>query len=246
MKNIFTRARRVTVLCVLTAFLIIPASVSFGQDFTTSAGAGSKALLFTFSGLSILGANAFDGGLGGKYFLSDAFAVRAALRYATAFQDILFAGPVPAGSSAKDGSQSGTRLGLSGAAEYHFLKTRVSPYAGGGLGLTYTFTKHTTPVLSPADPTITNNSRTGETISGNSFFGGTAFNVCGIAGVEFFIVKEVSLGAEYQFGYTLNAPAQEKITSTVGTTTTTTTTKFAASSLIGISAVGTLTLAVYF
>jgi opacity protein-like surface antigen len=241
-------ALRITALCIVALFLFVPASKTFGQDDASSVGAGSKAMLFTFSGLSVLGANAFDGGFGGKYFLTDAWALRAALRFATAFQSVNYPLTVPVGLSVKAGSQSGTRLGLTGDLEYHFLKSRVSPYAGGGLGITYTFTKSRTPEVGspPPDPTITDNLRTGETINGNTFIGGTAFNIGLIGGVEFFITKEVSLGAEYQFGYTLNARNKEKITSTTGSTTNTQTTSFPSAHFIGISSVGSLALAIYF
>ena len=57
-------------------------SSATAQDFATSIGQGSKAILFTFNGLSALGAGSYNGGIGGKFFLSPALALRAGLQFA--------------------------------------------------------------------------------------------------------------------------------------------------------------------
>jgi opacity protein-like surface antigen len=201
-------------------------------------------MLFSFSGLATLGASEFDGGIGAKYYLLDQLALRIGLPFAYANQSI--PANAPAGSTGTDGSTSAVRFGLSAAAEYHLLKTRVSPYVGGGLGFTNTSTKSKTAVVAPLTQSTTDNRAAGETIGGNGFAAGTAFDVGGIAGVEFFIVKELSLSAEYQLGYLMNARSDQKVTTVVGTTTTTTTTQEGTLSQFGISAAGVLTLSVYF
>jgi hypothetical protein len=240
MKNIFTRTRRVTVLCVLTAFLIIPASVSFGQDFTTSVGQGAKALLFSFDGLANLGAREFNGGIGGKYFLTDPLALRIGIPFAFVNQSVP-ANP-PAGVAGTDGSISGMRLGISGAVEYHLLKTRVSPYVGGGLGFTFTSTTIKPPATGAASQGKIEGAVIPDSVLGNAFVPGIGFNIGAIGGVELFIIKELSLSAEYQLGYSMLARADEKSTS--GTQTTTL--KMGTLTNIGISATGVITMSVYF
>jgi opacity protein-like surface antigen len=241
MKNVF--ARRITVLSILMVFLTVPASTSFGQDFTTSVGQGAKAMLFSFDGLATLNATEFDGGFGAKYYLMDQLALRIALPFAFANQSV----PLATGQTGTDGSMSGVRWGLSAAAEYHLLKTRVSPYVGGGLGFANASNKIKSTIVSPSTlQTTTDNRAVPLVVGNNTFVAGTSFNVGGIAGVELFIIKEVSLSAEYQLGYTMIALADQKITVADATTTTTTTTKEGTLSQIGISTAGFLTLSVYF
>jgi hypothetical protein len=255
MKTFF--ARKIATVCIVASFLLLPASMSFGDDFTTSVGAGSKAMLFNFSGLSVLGAQAFDGGLGAKYYLSDPLALRVSIPFAYTNESVR----ANAANQTADGSNSGVRVGLAAAAEYHFLKTRVSPYAGGGLGILYASTTEKRPTTSTTIGTTTTttdikeaNNAAGLTVGSNFFQGGTAFNAALLAGVEFFIVKEVSLSAEYQFGYGLTSQSDQKITTVVTTTaggvtssnTNTVTTKEGALNQFGITAAGVLTLSVYF
>jgi len=231
---------------VSLALLLMMASIpAFAADEVTPAnGAGSKAVLFTFSGLSFLGAGAFNGGIGAKYYLTDPIALRASLQFLTASATIL---PSAAGQS--NGSSSATRFGLTAAAEYHFLKTRVSPYAGAGLNFALTSTNHIAPYTTTSKVT-TKNLRTGETFNGTTYVGGYTFGINGLGGIEFFITKDISLAAEYQLGYALIAQADEEQTTatTVGTTTTENkiTTKFGNTSIFGITNTGFLTLSVYF
>jgi Outer membrane protein beta-barrel domain len=242
MKNVF--GRRVAVFCLLASFLIVPVSSSFGDDIVTSVGTGSKAFLFTFSGLSDLGAGAYNGGAGFKYFLMDMLALRGSLQAAVASQTLA------ANGTGADGSISASQFGLSVGGEYHFLKTRVSPYAGAMLGFTTTSTTHKN--ITPANgiQTTIDDASAGEpTLAGGPFVAGLNFGVSGIGGVEFFIIKELSLSAEYRLGYALTSRYDQKTTSTTTVapiTTTTTTIKTGSYSMFGITAAGALSLAFYF
>jgi opacity protein-like surface antigen len=213
-------------------------SVSTAQE--TSIAERSKALLFSFSGLSNLGANEFQGGIGGKYFLSNDMALRAGLQFATASQTIP-ANP-PAGVSGQDGTVSALQLGVSGVIEYHLTRTRVSPYIGGGLGISYTTTESKNAIVGGGSQTTVKNDISGETIGGANFAGGMEFTIGAVAGVEFFVSKEVSLGAEYMLGFITNSRLDQEVSN--GTTTTTT--KTGGLTMIGIKSSGVLTLAVYF
>ena len=78
---------------------------------------GSKAVLFSFSGLSNLGANNFDGGAGIKFFLTPPMALRFGVQVG------LSGSTIPAnpstGETGIDGSTSQTTFGIEAALEYH-------------------------------------------------------------------------------------------------------------------------------
>jgi hypothetical protein len=208
----------------------VPVATRASEDVSSSIGLGAKSVLFSFSGLSFLGAGAFNGGIGGKYFLWESMALRGSLQFLTANQSL------PATATGTDGSRSATQFGLSAAVEYHLLKTRVSPYVGGGLLFSTTSTTFKSNTTTPQ--ATTNNSSTGETIGTTTYLGGTGFGINGLGGIEFFITKELSLSAEYQLGYSLLSRADQ----VSGTTTI----KNGSLSTFGITATGLLTLACYF
>jgi len=228
---------RSTGLFALLFCAMIPLSACLAEDVGSQVALNSKAVLFDFSGLSVLGAGAFEGGFGGKYFLTDVLALRGSLQFLTASQSNP-ANP-PAGVTGTDGSSSATQFGLSAAAEYHLLKTRVSPYVGGGLSFSSTSTENKTAVTGTTPQTTVKNSGAGQSVGGTTYFAGFNFGVGGLAGIEFFITKEVSLAAEYQLGYSLLSRYDQE---TVGGATI----KEGSLNSFGISATGLLTLAFYF
>ena len=217
-------------------------SLSSAQDVIPSLAGGSKAILFSFGGLSFLSAGTFDGGIGARYYLSDGFAVRAGLQFTSASQTNPANPAAP--QTGEDGKASSSAFGLSGAAEWHMGKARVIPYFGAGLSFTTTSTESKNAVVGNPPPaqTTTKNRTAGETVNGTAYVSGSALQVFGLLGVEFFLYKELSLAAEYRLGYmSASRPDQEV---TAGTTTTTT--KVGSGSTVGISNSGLLTLAVYF
>ena len=222
------------VLGVMMAF-----SFAFAQDFATSVGQGSKGLLFSFSGLSNLGVNNFNGGLGGKFFLSNAMALRAAILFSHANQEVL-ANP-GVGQVGTDGSQTGTEFGISAGMEYHLLSTRVSPYVGAEIGFSSASTESKS-AGSVTPPTVFTQTTTKNSTGGLlGYLAGMNISISAILGVEFFLTKELSLAGEYQLGYgMLSRPDMEVITGP-----TTTKTKSGSFSAIGVSTTA-LTLAVYF
>ena len=116
----------------ISIILALLVSISFAQDNHTFIGSGSKAVLFSFSGLSNLGANNFEGGAGMKYFLTSPMALRGALMV-NASGSTIPANP-NTGEVGIDGSTSSTTFGIEAALEYHLTTTRVTPYFGGGIG----------------------------------------------------------------------------------------------------------------
>ena len=231
--------RRVTLVAMIVIGMCGSALVA--QDIVPIVGHGSRALLFSFSGLANLGAGTFDGGIGGRYYLSEALSVRGGLQLASASQTT--PANAPSGQQGIDGSTSASSFGLSGAAEWHMGKSRVIPFVGAGLMYSHTTTESKTVETGnpPPDQTTRKNRGTGENVNGVTYVSGTLFQIFGLAGVEFFLTKELSLSAEYQLGYgSVTRPDQE-----VSSGSTTTTTKMGSGTGLGISTAGSLTLAVY-
>jgi opacity protein-like surface antigen len=241
-KECFMRARFMAgALAVVTAVSFVSA-----QEFATSVEQGKWAGLFSFSGLSYLGAGSYNGGIGAKFYLSNNMAIRGGLQFAHASLDVLPTPTPTPPNSGLDGYRHGTKFGVSAAVEYHLLPTRVSPYIGGGAGFSSASTEDKTAVIgnppNEQNQQVTKNLNGGETIKGITFDPGLSLNVGALAGVEFFITKEVSLSAEYLIGYSMLSPSDQEVT--LGPTTTTT--PAASSSSINVSATGVLTLAIYF
>lgn len=233
--------KRLFVAAIVTSLV---SSMSFGQDVVPSINAGSKALLFSFGGLSFLSAGTFDGGVGARYYLNESMSVRAGLQFTSASQTNP-ANPA-VGQSGTDGTASATVLGVEGAAEWHMGKGRVIPYMGAGLAFATTSTD-SKPAVTGAPPLVqseTKNSGGGLTVNGTNYAGGTTLQVFALAGVEFFLYKELSLAAEYQLGY-MSISRKDQVFSPGGGGASTTT-KIGSGSNIGITNSGVLTLAVYF
>jgi outer membrane protein W len=227
---------------IAATILGLGASMSLSQDVVPSIGPGSKAVLFSFGGLSFLSAGTFDGGLGGRYYLSESMSVRAGIQFTSASQTTSAnPGTIQVGA---DGRASATVMGLEGAAEWHMGKGRVMPYVGLGAAFSTTSTDSKPVIvgLPPLTQPETKNATGGLTVNGTTYRGGTSFQIFGLAGVEFFLYKELSLAAEYQLGYTTTSRKDQEVTSG-GTTTTT---KVGSASNIGITNSGVLTLSVYF
>lgn len=202
---------------------------------------GGKALLFSFSGLDNLNANSFNGGFGGKYFLSPTMALRLGVQLATASQDIP-ANP-PAGLDGQDGKISGGAWGLNGALELHGGTGRVSPFVGLGIAYSTTSTENKDANIGPASgQTVIKNNPSGETIGGITFVPGNRFDVFALLGAEFFIVKELSLAAEYRLGFSNIAGKDVEVTQ--GTSSNKF--KVGGTSGFGVDTAGVLTLAFYF
>lgn len=184
--------------------IILICTFAFAQDKVTSVEKGSTAVLFSFSGLDNLNANTINGGVGGKYFITSDFAVRVGARI-NGFTEKYPANP-DATELGIDGEYSTFTFGFNAAIEWHLTASRVSPYLGGGIGYSNTSTDFYPSVTwdinntGPVDRTTTERSGVG------------GFSIFGIAGVEVFIIKEISLSAEYHFAYATTSAGEVKET----------------------------------
>jgi hypothetical protein len=194
------------------------------QDTTIMLKQGSKSLNFTFGGLSTLGTTGATAGattgFGMSYFLDSDEALRIGLQIGYAQETI----PSNA-TGGTDGSESLFGLGLS----VDYLKyllgatSRVHPYIGTGIAVSYASTDQKTAVTSGNQLEIKN---ADVYINNFNVQGGITFGVQGIGGVEFFIYPEISLSAEYDLNvFNFNIPSdiittQGSFNNTVKNTTT--------------------------
>jgi opacity protein-like surface antigen len=158
-------------LTIGLSIILLSTAVNLQAQTLNVAQQGDKALLFNFVGLSTLNLNAYQGGIGGKYFLSDGLAVRAML---------LFGLDNKTTSGVPQSTDNSLSFGIGGGIEYHLpLASRLSPYLGG--------------VFSFLNSAETTN-------PGGGRINSTSFGLGAIGGLEYFFNQNLSLGAEYQFG----------------------------------------------
>lgn len=218
--------------------LLVSVSVAMAQDVAAPNAVGAKALLFTFSGLSTMRADAYNGGIGAKYFLMAPLALRAGLQFNSASQ----VDKTTLATGGKDGSISAMAVGVTLGAEYHFAFNRVSPYVGGVANFSTASTKEVVRVDVANGPAVTRENVAPQL----GITPGNTFTIAGLGGVEFFITKDLSLSAEYQLGIGLPMGYKTKVTTVTGTTTTDVSADVTGVMRVGISNNGALTLAVYF
>jgi hypothetical protein len=218
---------------LVSLMVVLIPSLSLCQENKPFFEEKSKALLFEFSGFDNLSANSFNGGIGGKYFIKSNMAIRGGLQFVNINRDIPFQG-----TGGVDGEAQASQYGIFGAVEIHLATERVSPFFGGGLSLTFASTKSKTAEADPNDQEVTKNSSSGEF----GYYGGSEITVFGLFGVELFVLKNLSLAAEYRLGFSQISLKDEEVTH--GNVTVTT--KQGSIQAIGVASSGVLTLAVYF
>jgi len=219
--------------------MLLMVSVAMAQE-VRGPSAGAKAISFSFDGFSLGG---FNGGIGGKYFLADAIALRASVGMVSANQEAI-ANP-GTGEVGADGYQKASQMSASVGGEYHFLTSRVSPYAGAQVVFSSTSTESKNAdeaaTATAIDQTTVKNNVNGEL----GYLAGTGLGFSALLGAEFFITDGLSLSGEYNLGYMgLSRPDQERIR-TQNNVETKTTTKVGSYSVIG-TGTAALTVSVYF
>jgi hypothetical protein len=175
----------IIVLCLVSA--------AFAQR--AEIGQGSKAVCFTFNGLSNLGLGTIQGGIGFKQWISNDKAVMPTFLFglnSTSNQ-------APTGMTSDKNSE--LTLGLRVNLEIHKpLSNSISPYFGFGIGYRTGSTTHK-PSIPTSNPTAGITSETKNTTS--------TFVVGGLLGVEFFIRKNISLSGHYTFDFESGSNTQK-------------------------------------
>lgn len=214
------------ILFAVLAICLLANLAMAGDDNTPKTKDGDKAWLFTLGGLSNLSAGNFNGGVGGKCYISDGNAIRLSLGFSTTNVTTKYTGPVD--PTRADNKVSGTGFSIV-PAYLHSLTSNgpVNAYIGFQAGIGWTSATNENPGF------VNNNKNKTST---------TTIVAAGVAGVEWFAWSNVSFGAEYQLGYGTTSGTNEV---TVGGTTTSTDTPSVNSfSLTSVSG-GNLTLSVY-
>ncbi|MBN1637412.1 MAG: outer membrane beta-barrel protein [Ignavibacteriales bacterium] len=217
--------------------MLFATSFSVAQDdFKAINKAGTKALLFHFDGLGWLGAEAFNGGIGFKYMTSNNFAIRGGLLFVMLDRTIPWNVGIPP-VTGTDGSQSVFGFGVEAAGLYYIsLGERLFPYVGLGANFATFSTEEKNAVPTGTDQTVQKNF----TLLG--YNAGSVFGVAFLAGFDFFLWEELSLGAEYQIGLEVTSYADQTIT--VGPLTVTN--KVGSLMSVGIRSTVILTLGLHF
>jgi|SRR5579883_877243 len=208
------------VATVLTV-IVLSAGVTRADESKPMTSSGNFAWLFGFSGLSSMQANGLFS-VGAPYTFSPSFttdvasgsvptfstavpavglrwylANNVALSGGLGFGTFSFDQKPPTGSTGlSDSTNSGLAFGIRAQIEWHMNPIgAVSPYFGGGLGVTIaSATDKAMVASSPATGTPTE-------VDASS----TQFGVFGVVGFEWFFTNAMSLGAQYQLGLTLTS-----------------------------------------
>lgn len=228
---------------LILAMMLLICSLAYSQENGNSISKGAIGVLFSFNGLNNLSLQNYDGGIGAKYFLDQNLAFRVGLRLNGTSRTT----PIDLGTDQEglDGAFSSMNFGLSGAVEYHLKNQRVSPFVGGGLRLLMSSAEETQPVKWNVNSTITTTRLKVETS------GGLTYAVFGMAGLEIFLTKYMSLSAEYQLAYTHDSSdeIERKYEVVHGPSTTlppSEKVKGPSSNTYGFDSSGVLVLAIYF
>jgi hypothetical protein len=168
-------------------------TTAFAQK--TEIGKGSKAVCFTFNGLSNLGLGTINGGIGGKYWISNDKAVMPIFLFG------LNSTTVQAPTGMTNDNNSILEFGLRVNLEIHKpISNSISPYYGFGIGFR-SISNTRKPSIPTSNPTagITQETKSSE----------TTFIVGGLIGIEFFIRKNISLSGHYTFDFESGASTQK-------------------------------------
>jgi len=117
-------------MLVVIIGIMLVSNISFGQKKFVPHVKGDKAVLFSFSGLSNLGAGSYQGGVGFKKFIKDKTAIRAMVDIYSYNSKVSW-GATP-GWIGEDGKDKENRIAFDIGAEFHSNKGKVDPYYGGG------------------------------------------------------------------------------------------------------------------
>jgi opacity protein-like surface antigen len=207
---------RILIVLMLFVLFCTPAAAQDDSEAKYGQRDGRGGLLFLFDELDL---NAFAGGVGGKYWLSDLWAMNASLRFRND-------GRTMDATGSQNSDFSSTSVGFTTAVERHLARARLSPYVSASIGYLYTHQKNST-----ANEFNSSETRT------NEHEGAVAFGV----GVEFWLSHSFSLAGQYDLSVRYTKQKERFNTSTNPDTSELATDEWTTS--LGA---GSLILAVYF
>jgi opacity protein-like surface antigen len=180
------------ILLVALALVFLAGAVQAAEVNTK---AGTKNLVFQFSGLSNLGLGNYDTGFGMRYYLSDDMALVPALKLG--FSSTKTKSGVTGYS---DDKTTGMRFGVDLALEKHTKAIgAISPCIGAGVGFVAASSKH--------EPSRLSSPPTGTTLKVTDKSMG--FGVFGLCGFEWAWTSGLTLGGEYRLGLQMDSGKRE-------------------------------------
>jgi len=159
---------------------------------------GDKGISFSVSGLSSVGIGQFEGGIGGKYWISRKLVIITSIGVSA--QRITITSSKP---DYTDQKTTYSRFSVfAGVEDHFFIKKKISPYLGGGIRFsTYSSTKYSSiPIHNPPSYAIKK-----EKISTGTF------GIRGFCGIEYFFADWVSLAGQYQIDYFYEKSTRKRI-----------------------------------
>jgi hypothetical protein len=148
---------------------------------------GNKGLCFSVSGLSTVAIGQYEGGIGGKYWISDKLALISSIginaKKNTSSSVVGYTEPKTTSSSCSF---------FAGLEDHFLIKKKISPYLGGGLRFSIARATTYNPIPKENPPPTAAKKYTSDTWS---------TGVRGFCGIEFFFADWVSLSGQYQIDY---------------------------------------------
>lgn len=189
--------RKSIIVPVALVFLLCFIGISSAEESGTSH-KGDKGISFSVSGLSSVGIGLFEGGVGGKYWISEKLAIITSLGVSA--QRITQTSSHP---DYTDTKTTFSRFSLfCGVEDHFFTKNKVSPYLGGGIRFsTSSSTKYSSIPIHNPPPYATKK----EKISTGTF------GIRGFCGIEYFFAEWVSLAGQYQIDYFYEKTTRKRI-----------------------------------
>ena len=167
---------RILSLLIVLVIIHTAAMAEDAPDLDHTPRNGRLAILFLFDGLNL---GSFGGGIGGKYWLSELWAMNASVRLQHDRRHVN-----ESGGGSRDFVV--TRTGFATAFERHLLTTRFSPYVGAGVAYNYEHSKNSNATNFSSDE-----------IRGSSHEASVALGL----GVEFWLSRNFSLAGQYSIRF---------------------------------------------
>jgi hypothetical protein len=180
--------RKSLILLVPLAFLFYFAGILSAEENKANSHKGDKGISFSVSGLSSVGIGLFEGGIGGKYWISKKLAIISSIGVSA--QRETMSSPDP---DYTDHKIIYSRLSVfAGVEDHFFMKNKLSPYLGGGIRFsTSPWTRYfSLPIDNPSPTATKKDKRSTKT-----------FGIRGFCGIEYFFADWVSLAGQYQIDY---------------------------------------------
>jgi hypothetical protein len=180
--------RKVIITLFAVTFLTGFTGVVYSEEKAAMDHKGDKGISFSVSGLSYVGIGQFEGGIGGKYWISGKTALVSSVSFSVSRTTT-----TPSQQNYTDYKSSYDRFSIFAGMENHFFaKKKLSPYLG--IGLRYAASSSVTDFSLPKENPYSGAIKKEETTAFN-------FGVWGSCGIEYFFADWVSLAGQYHVDY---------------------------------------------